>query len=409
MTAADPSMRPPATRALKVGFITARAGSSRGGEIWTDAGLGRLIDALSAEFGGELRAALSASPEPAALHDHRLQLASTRVAWLPWLPSVAGSAQHTLTCHRVLRKLEQETDVVIVQLPFATPLALLSPGRPRVYHACSDVAALAASSPAYRGPWHWLARSVASGMHTLHQGLARRDDARVVANGAGLLERLGSPRGRAVVSSALSLNDFAQVRRQRAQDAPFRVLFVGYLRPEKGVGTLLEAFARLAEELPSAELVVVGANAVVERGTSGELGAALERLGAAGRVKLLGPRGFGPELFQEFADADVLALPSLSEGTPRVLVEARAFGCTVVASRVGGIPSSVTDQVDGLLVPPADPTALYHALRRLADDSELRARLREQGLARARSCTVEALAKEIADEVRGLASARGAG
>jgi glycosyltransferase involved in cell wall biosynthesis len=95
-------------------------------------------------------------------------------------------------------------------------------------------------------------------------------------------------------------------------------------------------------------------------------------------------------------------VPSRSEGTPRVLVEARSFGCPVVATRVGGIPTSVEDGVDGLLVPPDDPGALADALARLADDGELRARLVAGGLARARRTTVDAFAQTMIDEAARL-------
>ncbi len=97
-------------------------------------------------------------------------------------------------------------------------------------------------------------------------------------------------------------------------------------------------------------------------------------------------------------------LPSLSEGTPRVLVEARAFGCPVVATRVGGIPTSVTDEVDGLLVPPSDPDALTHAMSRLMTDATLHARLKQAGIARARRHTVEAFVSTMAEEVERAAT-----
>jgi glycosyltransferase involved in cell wall biosynthesis len=110
-------------------------------------------------------------------------------------------------------------------------------------------------------------------------------------------------------------------------------------------------------------------------------------------------------LFQAYADADVLALPSLSEGTPRVLVEARAFGCAVVATTVGGIPTSVTHGVDGLLVPPGDPAALCEALVQLAADEQERQRLVDGGLRRARQCTIEVMVNELAAQLE-LAGAR---
>ena len=62
------------------------------------------------------------------------------------------------------------------------------------------------------------------------------------------------------------------------------------------------------------------------------------------------------------AAADLLCLPSHSEGSPNVVVEALASGVPVVATRVGGVPDLVADGVNGLLVPPADAHALSAAL-----------------------------------------------
>ena len=86
------------------------------------------------------------------------------------------------------------------------------------------------------------------------------------------------------------------------------------------------------------------------------------------------------------------------KSSQRVLVEARAFGCTVVGSMVGGIPTSIEDGVDGLLFPPENPDALCAALLRIASDETLRKRLVANGIERARRCTVEAFAGMILEE-----------
>jgi glycosyltransferase involved in cell wall biosynthesis len=75
------------------------------------------------------------------------------------------------------------------------------------------------------------------------------------------------------------------------------------------------------------------------------------------------------------AAADVLVLPSLSEGRPNVVLEAQACALPVVATAVGGTPELVEDGVHGLLVPPGDSNALAGSLRRLVSDEDLRRRL----------------------------------
>ena len=73
---------------------------------------------------------------------------------------------------------------------------------------------------------------------------------------------------------------------------------------------------------------------------------------------------------------DVVVLPSLSESFNQVIIEALAAERPLVATDVGGAREVLTDELNALLVAPGDPGALYAALRRVAEDGDLRARLR---------------------------------
>jgi len=383
-------------KGMRVGFVSARSASNSQG-LWTEAGVGRLLDQWATDC-KQLTVALSLAPEKQRWHDHRLDESQLNFLPMPWLPSIARGFHKAPQCRRVIRQVEQQSDVVIVQLPFAAPLALIGPRVPRVYHICADVRQIAHTSPWYRGAKRLVALTASNGIDRLYRMLLHAPHTGVVTNGEDLLRTYKLEQGRSVVSSTLLASEVMSVPRTRPADAPFRVLFVGYLRHEKGIDTLFAAFDRLLDELPTAELCFVGSQNMEDRGMSDDVSNWVRRLKQRATVEFLGHRQFGKELFQCFADADVLAVPSRSEGTPRVLVEARAFGCTVVASRVGGIPTSVTDEIDGLLVPPDDVTALSGALLRIARDVEFRRRLIEAGIQRARRTTVESFANVIAEE-----------
>jgi glycosyltransferase involved in cell wall biosynthesis len=141
-------------------------------------------------------------------------------------------------------------------------------------------------------------------------------------------------------------------------DEPPHVLFVGRLSPEKGV---LE-FAEATEGLPR---VIVGDGPLRDR--------VPESLGAVPSTEV---GGF-------YERASVVCVPSLREGYGMAAAEAMAYGRPVVASAVGGLVDLVEDGLTGLLVPPADVTALRAAVERLLGDDELRARLGEAARARA--------------------------
>ena len=88
-----------------------------------------------------------------------------------------------------------------------------------------------------------------------------------------------------------------------------------------------------------------------------------------------------------FGRADVLVLPSISEGMPNAMLEAMANSRAVVASAVGGVPDVLTDGVEGLLVPAGDPARLAEAVCRVLGDAELAPRLGAAGRARAERLT----------------------
>ncbi|MFQ6048291.1 MAG: glycosyltransferase, partial [Phycisphaerae bacterium] len=78
-----------------------------------------------------------------------------------------------------------------------------------------------------------------------------------------------------------------------------------------------------------------------------------------------------------------LVLPSLTEGSPKVVLEAMSQGVCVIASRAGGIPDVIRHERDGLLVEPGDASELAQAIARLRSDRDLRLRLRQHALATA--------------------------
>lgn len=143
-----------------------------------------------------------------------------------------------------------------------------------------------------------------------------------------------------------------------------RILYVGNLVPGKGVDVLIAAFAAIARRRPSSELIVVGDGPMLQalRDRARECGVE-ERVTFRGRLT-------HSQLPGEMQAATMLTLPSYSEGTPRVVMEAMAAGIPVVASRVGGIPDMVDDGVTGYLVPPGDRHALAAAIERVLADPD---------------------------------------
>lgn len=116
------------------------------------------------------------------------------------------------------------------------------------------------------------------------------------------------------------------------------------------------------------------------------------RHGLEERLRLLGQRGDIPQIL---AASDIFVLSSDWEGLPYTIIEAMMSGLPVVATRVGGVPELVENEVTGFIVPPKNPQALAKGLQRLLDDPELRHRMGQLGREKAlREFTLDRMLRE---------------
>lgn len=155
--------------------------------------------------------------------------------------------------------------------------------------------------------------------------------------------------------------DVAHLRDELGIEAHERVILcVGRLSPEKGHADLVRAFATLVRRRSATPLRLVMVGDGVERRA---LTALSNSLGA--RTLFAGQRR---DVGLFYGLASVVVLPSHSEGSPMVLLEAMMAGRPVVATAVGGIPEMVTDDRSALLVPAHSPESLCAAIERLLLD-----------------------------------------
>jgi teichuronic acid biosynthesis glycosyltransferase TuaC len=172
----------------------------------------------------------------------------------------------------------------------------------------------------------------------------RVDPARVHTITNGVNTNIFHPRAASLMRQKLGLPVAARI-----------IIYVGRFVATKGLRELLEAFAALAVKDADLHLVLIGDGVMRE-----ELHDRIAIAPWATNVHL--PGAMQPEAVAEWIGAaDMLCLPSYSEGYPNVIVEALASGRPVVATDVGGIPELV-NSANGRLVPPRDVGALQQAL-----------------------------------------------
>ncbi|MEW9527333.1 glycosyltransferase family 4 protein [Microbispora sp. NPDC049125] len=146
------------------------------------------------------------------------------------------------------------------------------------------------------------------------------------------------------------------------------VVAAGRLVGQKGFDLLIPAFARVVDKHPDWRLRIFGTGPKKEL-----LRALIKEHHLGDRVRLMGR---SERLQEELADASIYALSSRFEGLPMVMIEAMCHALPVAAFDCPTGPGDVlTNEVDGLLVPPGDVDALAEALIRLIDDRNLRLRM----------------------------------
>ena len=193
--------------------------------------------------------------------------------------------------------------------------------------------------------------------------------------GKSVVADLGVPESKIeIVLPGLDLDAFGRTDQRSlvrtelgVEDSEHLVLYVGRLRAVKGVEFGILAFAKAFAKNPHLKLALAG-----EGNQRRYLESLSEELRIENRVKFLGPRKDLPNVISA---CDSVIMPSLTEGFPRVAIEAMASAKPVIATRVGGTPEAIIHDKSGILVPSKDVEAMADAIVNVANNSELATRL----------------------------------
>ena len=206
--------------------------------------------------------------------------------------------------------------------------------------------------------------------------MTRRLAAAVIANSNATMTTLGPEAHPVVIYSVMPEVLLAPTSRPVRAAGPMTVGMVGRFAPWKGQELFMRAFADAFPD-DDTRCVFVGAALFGEHDYERWVQELVGQLGLAGRVTF---RGFRSDLWPELARMDIVVHASLvPEPFGQVILEGMAAGVSVIAVDAGGPAELVRHDVNGLLYPMGDQTALACAMRTLADDPSRRRRLTEQG------------------------------
>jgi glycosyltransferase involved in cell wall biosynthesis len=205
--------------------------------------------------------------------------------------------------------------------------------------------------------------------------LERTDRIVAVSNGtkAWLRDSYGIAKSIDVAYNGVDLQEFSCAKERCEEVEPY-LLFVGALRPMKGINILIDSLSIIAKErvkVPKTLIVGTGPleSLIRERVRKSDFGDRVRVEGFVSReqLKLL------------YRHAAVYVLPSLHEGLPTTVLEAMASSLPVVASNIPGTNEVVQNESNGILFPPGDASSLAKSIAYLMDNPDVRRKLGKSG------------------------------
>ncbi len=312
---------------------------------------------------------------------HRLAAPERCIAELDGAP-LGGNLFHSANVYHEVRRLHERRPLDVLSAPLwaCEGMACALDDRfPTVLTLMTSMKTVAGLHPSWAGA-DWVTQLLALEKRTVRTAQYLHPISNAILK--GVQADYGPARGRAEVQPLGVRDRRAQYPTRRAgADSKVKVLFVGRLERRKGVDVLLQAAVRLLARFPDAEFILAGKDTPnTETGTTYRAQFEKEHGGGpavADRVTFAGAVT-EERLYQLYADADVVCMPSRYESFGLVLVEGMMFGKPVVGCAVGGMVEIVEVGGNGLLATPGDADSLTDCLGKLLADADLRRRYGER-------------------------------
>ena len=162
--------------------------------------------------------------------------------------------------------------------------------------------------------------------------------------------------------------EIVQLAEKLRKQEVFTFLFVGRVVGDKGVNEMVDAFARLYAEHSACRLVIVGR---LEEKLDPLKPETIQKMDEMEAIELVGAQ-YGEDLIACYAASDCFILPSYREGFPNTVLEAGAMGLPCIVTDINGSREIVEDGLNGSVIASKDTNALYHAMKRMMADDEMR-------------------------------------
>ena len=265
---------------------------------------------------------------------------NVRIIPLPHNGSYLGALKNVMAYRRALRQVCDKVDVIYCRVPdpFSWMPALLFKKK-TIMHFVGDTI----DATQHNEKWSWLKKKVMIAGYLPDYWLtlkaARRS--KVYTNGHHLADKLKKHRIKAipVISSTVSEKDLHEdFKALPIEKVIVDITYIGYVRFAKGMNCLMEFCKRLKNENIQFHFHLVGGGEMFD-----DVKAFIEREGLSDKVTMYGHIDDKAKMNEILRNSDLFFFPSLSEGSPRVVIEAMAQGTPVMSTPVGSLPTTFED------------------------------------------------------------------
>lgn len=192
-----------------------------------------------------------------------------------------------------------------------------------------------------------------------------------------------------VIGNGIDYEKFSKHQKQKNGFLSHKIIFVGNLKPVKGLNYLIEAISVVKNKFSDVELIIAGDGP--EKKNLQELS---KNLNLQNSIKFLG-RIENEKVAEYMSVADLFVLPSLSEGFPMVLLEAMAVGLPIVATEIRGVPEIVKNGESGFLAEPKNSHNLAQKIIFMLENKELMQKISEHNKKTAKEYSWQNVAQNL--------------
>lgn len=293
---------------------------------------------------------------------------------LPYSNGSVDALKYRRTYKKTIKEVASKTDLFYCRVPdpFCWMPAQMT-DKPVIMHFVGDTA----DATKHNIHFSWLKKQILLAGYSFEYRriLKSARKSTVYTNGSHLSEKLHKQGVNAtpVVSSTITKEDLALEPLRALSNKPLTIIYVGYLRYAKGIDTLIEVIRRLEERHFDYQFHIVG---------DGDMYSTLQQLiddlKLDDHIYLHGHIDNRDKLLSLLRSSDLFFFPSLSEGSPRVVIESMSQGCPVLSTPVGSLPGCFEENKEILFFPFKDAEIATSKIIEVGENLEMLTQLRDR-------------------------------